>query len=89
MTPLIAAALLLGLITGAVGRAKGSSFFLWFVAGALLPGLGLAAAILYESRRDEPRRECDNCGAVLPITAQVCLRCGEDLEYPDELIAPR
>lgn len=89
MTPLLAAALILGLITGAIARYRGSSFFLWLLVGTLLPGVGLAAVILMRSPDDEPRRECSNCGAVLPITAQVCMRCGEDLDYPDELIAPR
>lgn len=89
MTPYLAAALILGLITGAVGRYKRSSFLLWFITGTLLPGIGLAAVILMQSRRQDPLRECPNCHAELPITAQVCMRCGEDLDYPEELIAPR
>lgn len=89
MTPLLAAALILGVITGAIGRYKGSSFFVWFLAGTMLPGIALAGVLLMQSTHDDPRRECSNCGAVLPITAQVCMRCGEDLDYPDELIAPK
>ncbi len=89
MTPLLAAALILGVITGIIGRYKGSSFLIWFLTGTLLPGIGLAGVIMMRSTKMDPRRECPNCGAVLPITAQVCLRCGEDLEYPDELIAPK
>jgi hypothetical protein len=81
--------ILFGLITGCVGKYKGMSFFLWFVIGAILPFVGLAAAILFRTERYDPRRECPNCNAVVPITTQVCLRCGEDLEYPDELIAPK
>jgi hypothetical protein len=89
VTPLLAAALILGVITGIIGKYKGSSFFLWFLTGTILPGIGLAAVFLFQSRRMEPRRECPNCHAEQPITAQVCMRCGEDLDYPDELIAPR
>lgn len=89
MTPLLFAALLLGLITGIVGRAKGSSFLIWFLTGTLVPGIGLAAVILMRSTKNDPRRECPNCHAILPIAVQVCGRCGEDLDYPEELIAPR
>jgi hypothetical protein len=89
VTPLLAAALILGLLTAAIGKYKGSSFVIWLIAGTLLPGIGLAAVLLMRSSRDDPRRECPNCHAELPIAAQVCMRCGEDLEYPDELIAPR
>lgn len=88
MTPLLAAALILGLVTGAIARHKGSSFLIWFLAGTLLPGIGLAAVLLMRTTKGDPRRECPNCHAVLPIAAQVCMRCGEDLDYPDELIAP-
>lgn len=89
MTGLIAAAFVLGIVTGVIGRRKGSSFLLWFLTGLLLPGIGLAAVLLFETRRTDPRRECPNCHATLPITAQVCMRCGEDLEYPEELLAPK
>lgn len=89
MTSLLAAALILGVITGIIGRWKGSSFFIWFLTGTILPGIGLAAVILMRSTKLDPRRECPNCGADLPITTQVCMRCGEDLDYPEELMAPK
>lgn len=88
MTPLLAAALILGTITGVVGKYKGSSFFIWFFAGTILPGIALLGVILMRTDKQDPKRECPNCHAVVPIAAQVCMRCGEDLEYPDELIAP-
>jgi hypothetical protein len=78
-----------GFITACVGKYKGMSFFLWFLIGTLLPIFGLIAAILFRTEKYDPRRECPNCNAIVPITTQVCLRCGEDLEYPDELIAPK
>lgn len=81
--------LMFGFITAFVGKYKGMSFFLWFVIGTVLPIIGLVAAILFRTEKYDPRRECPNCNAIVPITTQVCLRCGEDLEYPDELVAPK
>ena len=72
-----------GLATGAVGRAKGMSFFIWFVIGAVLPLLGLIAAILSRREQREPERRCPRCGAVHKLYVQVCNRCGEDMYLPD------
>jgi hypothetical protein len=74
-----------GLSAGAIGKIKGSSFFVWFLIGAGLPLLGTLAAIFYRFERHEPRRRCPECGFVMPITSQVCRRCGRDQEYPDEV----
>jgi hypothetical protein len=76
-------ALSFGLATGIIGRAKGSSFWLWLVIGAVLPLLGLVAVILYRSEKGEPERRCPNCGKTLKLYVQVCPRCGTDLELPD------
>ncbi len=73
-----------GLSAGTIGKIKGSSFFIWFFVGAALPLIGTIAAILYRFERNEPRRRCDECGFMMPITAQVCRRCGRDQEYPRE-----
>jgi hypothetical protein len=72
-----------GLATGIIGRAKGSSFLIWFLVGAVLPLLGLVAVILYRSEKAEPERLCPRCGKVLKLHDQVCTRCGEDLYLPD------
>ena len=77
--------LFFGLSAGAIGKIKGSSFVIWFLVGAGLPLIGTIAALLYRFERHEPRRRCDECGFVLPITAQVCRRCGADQEYPREI----
>ena len=77
-----------GLSAGAVGKIKGSSFLVWFLVGAALPILGTIAAVLYRWERAEPRRRCDECGAVIPIHDQVCMRCGADLEWPREALIP-
>jgi hypothetical protein len=75
-------ALLFGIATAIIGRAKGSSFFIWFLIGAILPLLGLLAVILYRSEKIEPERQCPRCGKVLKLYVQVCPVCGEDLYLP-------
>jgi hypothetical protein len=72
-----------GLATAFIGRAKGSSFFIWFFVGAVLPLFGLIAVILYRVEADEPERRCPRCGRVQKIYVQVCRTCGEDLYLPD------
>jgi hypothetical protein len=80
--------LFFGLAGGVVGRVKGSSFLLWFAISAIVPFLGLLAAIFYRVEKDEVRRQCPRCGKVVKLYDQVCMRCGEDLEFPDEAIVP-
>jgi len=72
-----------GLATGIIGRAKGSSFFLWLLIGTVIPPLGLLAVILYRVDSDEPERQCPNCHKNLKLYVQVCPRCGTDLYLPD------
>jgi membrane protein implicated in regulation of membrane protease activity len=78
-----------GLAAAIIGKIKGSSFFIWFAIGFVVPVLGMVAAILYRYERHEPRRRCDDCGAVVPVTNQVCTRCGADLDFPSERLVPR
>ena len=72
-----------GLATGIIGRRKGSSFFIWFIVGTVLPFIGLVAVILYRSEKEEPERRCPRCGKVVKLYVQVCPVCGEDLYLPD------
>jgi hypothetical protein len=72
-----------GLATAIIGRAKGSSFFIWFLVGFFLPLLGLVAVILHRVEKEEPERRCPRCGATHKLYVQVCRRCGEDLYLPD------
>ena len=69
--------------TGVIGRAKGSSFFIWFLIGGVLPVAGLVAVFLYRVERDEPERRCPRCGHVHKLYVQVCRYCGEDMYLPD------
>jgi hypothetical protein len=78
-----------GLSAGTIGKLRGSSFWIWFAVGLVLPVIGSIAAALYRNERNQPRRECPECGKVQPLYVQVCTRCGRDLEWPDEVIPAR
>jgi hypothetical protein len=80
---LVVIAFFFGLSAGTIGKIKGSSFFIWFLIGLVLPGLGTLAALLYRFERNEPRRRCPECNKVVPLHDQVCTRCGRDLDWPD------
>lgn len=82
----IVIALSFGLATGVVGRLKGSSFFIWLVIGAVVPGVGLAAALLYRWDSEELRRECPGCGKVVKLHDALCTRCGTELDFPEEAV---
>jgi zinc-ribbon domain len=79
----VAAGIACAIATGFVGRAKGSSFWLWLLIGAVLPFIGLIAALLYRFEQVEPERRCPTCGKVVKLYVQVCPRCGTDLYLPD------
>jgi hypothetical protein len=72
-----------GLATAIIGRAKGSSFFIWLIVGTVLPLLGLIAVILYRYEKIEPERRCPRCGKVHKLYVQVCNSCGEDMYLPE------
>ena len=74
-----------GLSAGIIGRIKGSSFFIWFLVGFCLPLMGTLLALLWRWDRDEPMRRCEECGAIVPVHDQVCMSCGRDLDYPEEV----
>ena len=77
-----------GLSAGVVAKIKGSSFLLWFLIGACLPIIGTIGALLYRFERNEPRRQCPECGNVMPLHNQVCMRCGRDLDFPSQPAEP-
>ena len=79
-------ALWMGIGAGVVGRIKGSSFFIWFVIGAVLPVLGLLAAVFYRYETDEPRRLCPTCGKVCMLYDALCTRCGTELDYTTDTL---
>lgn len=77
----IVIALFFGLAGGVVGRIKGSSFFIWFLVAAIVPVIGLAAAVLYRSDHDEPEQPCPRCGKLVKCHDALCTRCGEELGF--------
>jgi peptidoglycan/LPS O-acetylase OafA/YrhL len=77
-----------GLAGGVIGKIKGSSFWLWFLISAIVPVLGLLAAIAYRFEHDELRRRCPRCGRVTKVYDAVCVRCGAELDFPDVMLAP-
>jgi hypothetical protein len=81
--PYVVIALTFGIATGVIGRAKGGSFFIWFLVGTVLPVIGLVAVILHRPEIEEPERRCPRCGKVQKLYVQVCTRCGADLYLPD------
>ena len=80
-------AVFFGVAGAIVARAKGNSMVVWFLISAIVPFLGLLAAILYRSEGEEPRRLCPTCGRVCMLHDALCTRCGTELEWPDELLA--
>jgi hypothetical protein len=75
-----------GLAGGIVGKIKGSSFMLWFLISAVVPFIGLMVVIVYRFERDEPRRQCPRCGRVTKVYDALCTRCGEELEFPEQVL---
>ena len=85
---LVVILLCFGLAGGVVARIKGGSFLTWFLISFCVPFIGLLTAVLYRHDREELRRQCPSCGKVVPLHDAVCMRCGEELAFPDVAIAP-
>jgi hypothetical protein len=81
-------ALAFGLAGGIVGRLKGSSFWLWFAISGLIPFFGLLAAVVYRVERDELRRQCPRCGKLVMLYDAMCMRCGNELDFPEVAVEP-
>ena len=77
-------------VGGCIGARKGSSLYVWFLISAVLPILGPLGALCYRRETEEALRICPGCRAAVRHYDALCMRCGSDLEYPDEteLIEP-
>ncbi len=75
-----------GVATALVARAKGSSWWLWGLIGAIFPVLGLAGVLLMRRETEELRRPCPKCGRVCMIYDALCTRCGAELDFPEVAI---
>jgi ribosomal protein S27AE len=73
---------------GVVGKLKGSSFWLWALISGLIPVFGLLAAVFYRIESDELRKQCPRCGKVVKLYDALCMRCGNELDFPDVAIEP-
>ncbi len=77
-----------GLVTGVIGRIRGSSFLIWFAVGFVVPVIGVFVALLYRNERNEVRRQCPTCGKVVMLHDAMCMRCGTDLDFPEIAVEP-
>ena len=71
-----------GVTTALVARAKGTSWVLWGLIGAVFPVLGLVGVLLFRRETEELRRPCPACGRVCMIYDALCTRCGTELDFP-------
>jgi hypothetical protein len=76
-----------GVAGGIVGKLKGGSFVTWFLVSGCVPFIGLLTAVLYRVESEELRRQCPQCGRVVKLHDAVCMKCGNELEFPDVAIA--
>ena len=83
MAPYLVVMFFFGLSAGTIGKINGSSFWIWFLIGLVLPLIGTLTAFFYRFEQNEPRRECPECGEIVPLHQQVCMRCGADLNFPE------
>jgi hypothetical protein len=77
-----------GIAGGIVARIKGNSFWMWFFVSFCIPFVGLLAAVMFRSERDELRRECPRCHRVVMLEDAVCMHCGTELDFPRVAISP-
>jgi hypothetical protein len=70
-------ALIFAVATAKAASNKGLSPALWFIAGALLPGIALIVVLFLEEYRSF--KTCPNCARRVNPEARVCGFCGYEL----------
>jgi hypothetical protein len=78
-------ALIFAMATAKAASNKGRSPALWFVAGALLPGIALIVALFLEEYR--PFKTCPNCARQVNSEAHVCGFCSYEFIMHDDFRA--
>lgn len=76
--------LFFGLAGGVVAKLKGNAFWIWFLIAAVVPVIGLVAAIVQRSDAAEDLRACPGCGRTVAVHDALCTRCGTELEFPED-----
>ncbi len=80
----IALAIVFGLTTALLARAKGRSFIGWLFYGALSAPIAFFHALLMASKKpvaekrglsSQARRRCPHCGETIKAGLEVCLQC--------------
>lgn len=67
-----------------IAHVKGNPRWIWFLICALLPFVGILAALLSRADMKEPRVRCDRCGKVVAASDSVCMGCGNELYFPEQ-----
>ncbi len=80
----VAICVLSAIASGYIGQRKGSSFFVWFLIGGVIPLLGPLCAACFRRETEESLRACPTCGAAVKLYDSMCMSCGADLSFPDE-----
>jgi hypothetical protein len=78
-----------GIAGGVVAKIKGDTVWVWFLVSMCVPFIGLLTAVLYRVEGTELRQECPGCGRVIKLYDAVCMRCGQELDFPDVALAPQ
>ena len=87
-TAYVIIALFFGLAGAWVARLKGNPVWTWFLISAIVPFVGLIAALFARPEAEEPRRLCPGCGKVCLLHDALCTRCGTELEFTDDVARP-
>ncbi len=74
--------LILATATAKVASDKGSNAGVWFIAGALLPGVALVVALFLD---EQLFKECPRCAKRVKRAARVCGFCSYHFTPRDDL----